>query len=180
MTSNKQKKANKANAKLSSGPRTRKGKERSSLNAIGHGLSKTSNLPSGSDIATLQALFESDGLSENEAAELSEAHYVRSRVRTARHDAWLSLYHHDAFLDPKEREFLHDVATRVFVDGEPMGRKLSRQVFPFLFKPPYKDQQDRNRCVTSEFLDKQRRLNRYDVKAVSTLSKLYKKAYKIN
>lgn len=47
------------------------------------------------------------------------------------------------------------------------------------FEHPFDDEQERSDQVTLSFLDRQRRLNRYDVKAVSTLSKLYKKIYSI-
>jgi hypothetical protein len=52
--SDKQKAANKRNAKRSTGPRTRDGKERSSMNALKHGICQTSPLVNSTNLEELK------------------------------------------------------------------------------------------------------------------------------
>ena len=58
-----------------------------------------------------------------------------------------------------------------------MGCRDWQCFFPFLFEQPSESEQEQDEQAALRFLDKQRRLNRYEVKAVSQLSKLYKRAY---
>ena len=137
MTTAKQLHANRKNAQHSSGPKTSEGKVQSSINARSHGLNQAFDLLVSPEITVLQTLFENDGLSEEVAFELAQAHCGKARVRRARAQAWSDL------------------------------------------ETPFEDDPDRSVQRALAILDRQRCLNRYDVKAVSTLSKLYKQAYSI-
>jgi len=178
MATKKQTQANKKNALRSSGPKSSDGKQQSSINAQTHGLNQQMQALTNPEIIILQALFETDGLSADEALELAEAHSARSRVRVARHQAWSAVYHSHK-MDPKIFGALYDASAEEIakLDKEFNG-KFWHRTAKNCFLKPFSSEQDRSDRVTMAFLDKQRRLNRYDVKAVSTLSKLYKKAYK--
>jgi len=58
-----------------------------------------------------------------------------------------------------------------------MGGGEWQSFLPFLFEKSFESDQEQDEQAALRFLDKQRRLNRYEVKAVSQLSKLYKRAY---
>jgi len=179
MATEKQKQANKINAQQSSGPQSSQGKQRSSINAESHGLNKSMNTLIQPEVAVLQSLFEDDGLPSAQAIELAEAHSARARVRAARKQAWESIFSSKR-MDPEERGLLSQASADFLADIDlELGGKFWRKVLIHQFERPFDDDNDRNQQITMKFLDKQRRLNRYDVKAVSTLSKLYKKAYKI-
>ena len=178
MATDKQHWANKANAKRSSGPRTEKGKQRSSINAVGHGLNQELNQLTQPEITHLQTLFAGDGLSADESLILAEAHCARARVRAARAEAWNSVFNSQE-MDPDERGRFSEASPEFLAEmDETVGGKEWQTILPYFFLKPFSNEKERVDEVTITFLDKQRRLNRYDVKAVSTLSKLYKKAYK--
>ena len=88
---NKQVKANRANAKHSTGPKSSEGKQRASLNALAHGLNQRIDHLICPEASVLQALFENDGIPIGEALALAEAHVTRARVRAARQQAWQAI-----------------------------------------------------------------------------------------
>jgi len=106
---NKQKKANRANAKHSTGPKSTEGKKRASLNALAHGLNQRIDHIICPEVSLLQALFEADGIAIDEALALAEAHVTRARVRAARQHAWQAIYG-DAEIDPKQRGSLSNAS----------------------------------------------------------------------
>src|SRR5262245_63016585 len=65
--------ANRDNAKKSTGPRTESGKHRSSQNALKHGLSSTDITPRGEDLDAFPAILESllESFNPSSAAEVS-------------------------------------------------------------------------------------------------------------
>ena len=178
MATDKQERANRENARHSSGPRSQLGKQRSSFNAIAHGLNQQTLLTT-DDAALLKRLFEADGFSPELSLELAEAHCARARVKQARYQAWLYVFE-SLEMDPEKRGVLYGASEEFLAEqDEIMGSQKWRKLLSFHFEKPFENAADRNTHVTMDFLNKQRRLNRYDVKAVSHLSKLYKKAYKI-
>jgi hypothetical protein len=179
MATDKQHRANRANAKRSSGPRTENGKQRSSINAVGHGLNQDLNLLTQPEITQLQNLFEADGLTADESLTLAQAHCARARVRAARNQAWAVVFNNEE-ITSGERGELYDASPEYLARlDSALGGKYWRKIMKHKFEKPFSNMQDRVEQITLQSLDKQRRLNRYDVKAVSTLSKLYKKAYSI-
>lgn len=179
MATDHQKRANQLNAKRSTGPKSSQGKGRSSKNAIKHGLNATLDSLS-PETQSLQALFIEDGLSQDEALQLAEAHIARARVRKARQQAWLDVYN-SADLDPDDRGTYYWMSEEHRRDMDlTFGGKYWRALATNALSKPFVDQNDRNEQVTLEFLEQQRRLNRYDVRAVSQLTKRYKRAYGSN
>lgn len=177
MATDKQIKANRTNAKRSSGPRSEQGKQRSATNAVAHGLNQAFTTLTNPEITTLQTLFVNDGLSEETAFELAQAHCVKARVRAARSQSWQGVYT-STEIASVERGELYDASPEYLARLDSvLGGKYWRKIMKHKFEKPFTDDNDRNEQVTLTFLDKQRRLNRYDVNAVATLSKLYKKAY---
>ena len=178
MTTNKQAQANKKNALRSSGPKSSDGKQQSSMNALSHGLNQNLYTLTEPEMSIVQRLFEADGLSADEALELAEAHSARARVRAARSQAWLKVFE-STEMDPEYHGKMHDLSSDHLSDIDlDMGGRIWRNLLKHQLERPFEGEKDRNEQVTMAFLDKQRRLNRYEVKAVSTLSKLYRKAYK--
>jgi len=178
MATEKQKQANKSNAQQSSGPQSEQGKLRSSINAVSHGLNKSMTILIQPEVTVLQSLFEDDGLPSDQAIELAEAHSARARVRAARKQAWESILSSQE-MDPDERGRFSEASPEFLAEmDQTVGGKEWQTILPYFFLKPFSNEKERVDEVTITFLDKQRRLNRYDVKAVSTLSKLYKKAYK--
>ena len=174
---NKQTKANRANAKHSSGPKSAKGKQRASLNAVAHGLNQRIDHLIFPEVSLLQTLFEDDGIATDEALALAEMHVTRARVRAARQQAWQATYG-DAEVDPKQRGGLYNAPPELLAAvNQQMGGSDWQRFLPFLFEKPFESEQEQDEQAALRFLDKQRRLNRYEVKAVSQLSKLYKRAY---
>ena len=179
MTTAKQLHANRKNAQHSSGPKTSEGKVQSSINARSHGLNQAFDLLVSPEITVLQTLFVIDGLSEEAAFELAQAHCGKARVRLARSQVWESVYT-SSEMSPDERGRFSDASEEFLAEmDEEVGGKEWRAILPHFFLKPFANEKERFDEVTLTFLDKQRRLNRYDVKAVSTLSKLYKQAYSV-
>ena len=79
----KQTKANRENAKQSTGPRTRSGKSRSSQNSIKHGLNQTLDLEHDNRFIMLLRLVKEDGYSHNEAYSIISAILDHRRVMEA-------------------------------------------------------------------------------------------------
>jgi hypothetical protein len=174
---NKQAKANRANAKHSTGPKSAEGKQRASLNALAHGLNQRIDHLICPEVSLLQALFEDDGIAADEALALAEAHATRARVRAARQQAWQTIYG-DVGIDSKQRGSLYNAPPELLTAvNQQMGGSDWQHYLPFLFEKPFESGQEQDEQAALRFLDKQRRLNRYEVKAVSLLSKLYKRAY---
>ncbi len=174
---NKQAKANQANAKHSTGPKSTEGKQRASLNALAHGLNQRIDHLICPEVSLLQTLFEDDGIATDEALALAEAHVTRARVRAARQQAWRAIYG-DVEIDPKQRRGLYNAPLKLLTTvNQQMGGSDGQRFLPFLFEKPFESEQEQDEQAALRFLDKQRRLNRYEVKAVSQLSKLYKRAY---
>ncbi len=92
-------KANRANAKLSTGPRTAAGKQRSSQNHLSHGFRSTHVLLPGDDPAEYEALV-ADLTREFLPSGLTEERYVREmadaewRLRRVRHHEQILLTHY--------------------------------------------------------------------------------------
>jgi len=174
---NKQTKANRINAKHSTGPKSTEGKQRASLNALAHGLNQRIDHLICPEASLLQTLFENDGIATVEALALAEAHVTRARVRAARQHAWRAIYG-DAEIDPKQRGSLTNASPELLAAvNQQMGGRDWQHFLPFLFEKPFESGGEQDDQAALRFLDKQRRLNRYEVKAVSQLSKLYKRAY---
>jgi hypothetical protein len=174
---NKQVKANRANAKHSTGPKSTEGKQRSSLNALAHGLNQRIDHLICPEASLLQALFENDGIAADEALALAEAHVTRARVRAARQQAWQTIYG-DAEVDLKQQGSLYNASPELLAAvNQQMGGSDCQHFLPFLFEKPFESGREQGDQAALRFLDKQRRLNRYEVKAVSQLSKFYKRAY---
>jgi len=174
---NKQAKANRANAKHSTGPKSTEGKQRASLNALAHGLNQRIDHLIYPEASLLQALFENDGVATDEALALAEAHVTRARVRAARQQAWQAIYD-DSQVDSKQRGSLYDASPELLAAvNQQMGGRDWQRFLPFLFEKPFESGREQDEQAALRFLDKLRRLNRYEVKAVSQLSKLYKRAY---
>jgi len=85
----KQTKANKENAKKSTGPRTKSGRARSSQNSIKHGLNQALNLESDNRFIILLRLVKGDGYSHDEAYSIISAILDHRRVM----DACYEQYH---------------------------------------------------------------------------------------
>lgn len=179
MTTAKQLRANRINAKHSSGPKTSEGKIQSSVNARSHGLNQAFDTLLNPEMNVLQILFENDGLSTEEASELVQAHCAKARLRAARSQAWLSASKSSEIASGERGELYGASPEYLALLDSALGGKYWRKIMKHKFEKPFSNMQDRIEQITLQSLDKQRRLNRYDVKAVSTLSKLYKKAYKI-
>jgi len=79
----KQTKANRENAKQSTGPRTRPGKSRSSQNSIKHGLNQALDLESDNRFIMLLRLVKDDGYSHDEAYSIVSAILDHRRVMEA-------------------------------------------------------------------------------------------------
>ena len=79
----KQTKANRENAKQSTGPRTRSGKGRSSQNSIKHGLNQVLDLEHDNRFIMLLRLVKEDGYSHNEAYSIISAILDHRRVMEA-------------------------------------------------------------------------------------------------
>lgn len=79
----KQTKANRENAKQSTGPRTRSGKSRSSQNSIKHGLNQTLDLEHDNRFIILLRLVKEDGYSHDEAYSVISAILGHRRVMEA-------------------------------------------------------------------------------------------------
>jgi len=174
---NKQAKANRANAKHSTGPKSAEGKQRASLNALVHGLNQRIDHLICHEASLLKALFENDGIATDEALALSEAHVTWERVRAARQQAWQAIYDNSE-VDSKQRGSLTNASPELLAAvNQQMGGSDWQHFLPFLFEKPFESGREQDEQAALRFLDKQRRLNRYEVKAVSQLSKLYKKAY---
>ena len=87
MSSPNQKRANRANGRLSSGPKTSMGKERSSLNAFKHGLSSNRLPPYNTDQNFIK-LLKLKGFIDIEAARIERAF---SSLKVAMADAYLEI-----------------------------------------------------------------------------------------
>ena len=73
MTSPRKRNANRANARKSTGPKSKPGKTRSSLNSVKHSLTRPIDaLPWGEYLGTLTRLLEQDGLSPTDASDLAK------------------------------------------------------------------------------------------------------------
>ena len=79
----KQAKANRENAKQSTGPRTRSGKSRSSQNSIKHGLNQALDLEHDDRFIILLRLVKEDGYSHDEAYSILSAILDHRRVMEA-------------------------------------------------------------------------------------------------
>jgi hypothetical protein len=79
----KQTKANRENAKQSTGPRTRSGKGRSSQNSIKHGLNQALDLEHNNHFIILLRLVKEDGYSHDEAYSILSAIFDHRRVMEA-------------------------------------------------------------------------------------------------
>ena len=79
----KQTKANRENAKKSTGPRTRSGKGRSSQNSIKHGLNQALDLEHDNRFIMLLRLVKEDGYSHDEAYSILSAIFDHRRVMEA-------------------------------------------------------------------------------------------------
>ena len=79
----KQAKANRENAKQSTGPRTRSGKGRSSQNSIKHGLNQALDLEHNNHFIILLRLVKEDGYSHDEAYSILSAIFDHRRVMEA-------------------------------------------------------------------------------------------------
>jgi hypothetical protein len=174
---NKQAKVNRANAKYSTGPKSDEGKQRSSLNALVHGLNQRIDHLICPEASVLQALFEDDGIATDEALAFAEAHVTRARVRAARQQAWQAIYG-DVEIGSKQQGSLTNTSPELLAAvNQQMGGRDGQRFLPFLFEKPFESGREQDEQAALRFLDKQRRLNRYEVKAVSQLSKLYQRAY---
>ena len=127
---NKQAKANRANAKHSTGPKSTEGKQRASLNALVHGLNQRIDHLICPEASILQALFEDDGIATVEALALAEAHVTRARVRAARQQAWQATYD-DSEVDSKQRGSLYDASPELLAAvNQKMGCRVWQRFLP--------------------------------------------------
>jgi len=84
----------------------------------------------------------------------------------------------DVEIDSKQQGSLYNASPELLAAvNQQMGGRDGQRFLPFLFEKPLESEQVQDDQAALRFLDKQRRLNRYEVKAVSQLSKLYKSAY---
>jgi hypothetical protein len=90
MSSHNQKKANRANSRLSTGPKTLIGKERSSLNSFKHGLSSGRFLPYSRN-EELYKLLILNGFEENQALQMERAFSSLQNAMATMAEAYLEV-----------------------------------------------------------------------------------------
>lgn len=178
VTSSRQRKSNKQNAKRSTGPASEAGKASSSRNATKHGLNQKIDPVAHPVVAVIADLYIKEGLNVDLARDLAEAHVERERVRAARKTFWQSEY----FLreiSAEGRGELHDADPEYLskIDESFQGDNGWQKLLPHLFLVPYGSEDERDADVASRVLKRLIRFNRYEVRAVNRLKKVAKKAF---
>ena len=176
MTSPRQRAANIRNAKKARGPVTTKGKAVSSRNAIKHGLNQKIDPLTHPVVAAIEKLYIQEGVDPEAARRLALAHVERERVRSARIEVCRSEYHtkgvsnHGKFHNPNPY-FLREM--NKLLGGTDKLQKL----YPHMFSAPDDSEVESDIEVTLRVLKCQSAFNRYEVRAVSQLSKAARAAF---
>ena len=178
MTSPRQRAANARNARKSRGPSTSKGKATSSRNAIKHGLNQKIDPLTHPAVAVITELYTQEGVDLEAARQLALAHVERERVRRARVTNWQSAYFMRE-ISGENRGRLHNTQSDFVseMDKRLGGTGKLQKLLPHMFSAPYESESERDTDVASRVLQRQSTLNRYEVRAVSQLSKAARAAF---
>ena len=169
MTSRRQKRANRKNAKASTGPKTIKGKMRVAQNAIRHGL----NLPVQSDsslgpgvkaLARQIAGVSADPALNELALRIADAHFDVQRVRARKHRLIADAY--DDPLYESYKAFFHRQRAATALAKANTAREITPGMYaPFMPRPL--DGPEKLAAIFDDKAHELERLDRYERRALS-------------
>ena len=166
--------SNRRNAARSTGPRTRAGKERSSRNAVAHGLSATPtfDVQTQKRIEFLTKMFvqksEGDPLAMELAAEAAEAQVMLERVRILKNQAWEKTARNPVITDHGTLYDLNDpFVFSVFSMRNYATVHYVKKYLPHMMAEPYATEVERDAAIVELVTKKLIKYVRYERKAVN-------------
>ncbi len=166
--------SNRRNAARSTGPRTRAGKERSSLNAVAHGLSATPtfDVQAQKRIEYLTKMFmqknEGDPLAMELAAEAAEAQVMLERVRELKNQVWENTARNPVITDHGTLYDLNDpLVFSVFSVRNYAAVHYVKNYLPHMMAEPYVSEAERDAAIVELATKTLKKYIRYERKAAN-------------